>query len=128
MPAAVSIPRPTHPHSRLFPVRPRPDPIRDQIPFFNVAFRGKDGYLAGSLLEAFEPERTPTGLFREALTSAEYIVPTQFRIEPKRRRLFDEIWAFAEDVKRDQLGRKPDRTAGLSATTAASRNSGKWRW
>ena len=77
---------------------PRPDPIRDQIPFFNVAFRGKDGYLAGSLLEAFEPERTPTGLFREALTSAEYIVPTQFRIEPKRRRLFDEIWAFAEDV------------------------------
>src|SRR5262249_7583596 len=80
-------------------VSPRSDPIRDQIPFFNMAFRGKDGYLAGSLLDAFEPERVPTGLFREALISAEYIVPTQFRIEPRRRRLFDEIWAFAEDVK-----------------------------
>jgi hypothetical protein len=101
---------------------PRPDPIRDQIPFFNVAFRGKDGYLPGALVEAYEPERMPTGLFREALNSAEYIVPTQFRIEPKRRRLFDEIWAFAEDVKRDQLGKKSDRPAGRSTTAAPARD------
>src|SRR5262249_9047162 len=57
---------------------PRPDPIRDQIPFLNVAFRDKDGYLPGSLLDAYEPERIATGLFREALISSEYIVPTQF--------------------------------------------------
>jgi hypothetical protein len=101
---------------------PSPDPIRDQVPFLNVAFRGKDGYLAGSLLEAFEPERMPTGLFREALSSAEYIVPTQFRVEPRRRRLFDEIWAFAEDVKRDQLGKRSDRSAGRSTTAAAARD------
>jgi hypothetical protein len=91
---------------------PRPDPIRDQVPFLNVAFKGKDGYLPGSLLAAFEPERNPSALFREALMSAEYIVPTQFRLEARRRRLFDEIWAFAEDVKRDQLGGRHDRTAG----------------
>jgi hypothetical protein len=102
---------------------PRPDPIRDQVPFLNVAFKGKDGYLPGSLLAAFEPERTPSGLFREALISAEYIVPTQFRHEARRRRLFDEIWAFAEDVKRDQLGGKPDRSAGPGAV-ALDRTAG----
>ncbi len=101
---------------------PRTDPIRDQIPFLNLAFKGKDGYLAGSLLEAYEPERTPTGMFREALSSAEYIVPTQFRLETRRRRLFDEIWAFAEEVKRDQLGKKPDRPAGFPATSASARD------
>jgi hypothetical protein len=101
---------------------PRPDPIRDQIPFLNVAFKGKDGYLPGTLLEAFEPERIPTGLFREALISSEYVVPTQFRHEARRRRLFDEIWAFAEDVKRDQLGGQRDRSAGSSATAAGSRD------
>jgi hypothetical protein len=61
-------------------------------------------------------------LFREALISSEYIVPTQFRHEARRRRLFDEIWAFAEDVKRDQLGGKPHRSARLSTTAASARD------
>src|SRR5262249_37716622 len=104
---------------------PRPDPIRDQVPFLNVAFKGKDGYLAGSLLEAFEPERIPTGLFREALISSEYIVPTQFRHEPRRRRLFDELWAFAEDVKRDHLGGKRDGPAGPGPAAAATAAPGR---
>ena len=92
--------------SSLSGAGPRPDPIRDQIPFFNVAFRGKDGYLAGSLLEAFEPERMPTGLFREALISAEYIVPTQFRHRGEASPAVRRDLGVRGGCQRDQLGRQ----------------------
>ena len=107
---------------------PRPDPIRDQIPFLNLAFKGKDGYLAGSLLEAFEPERTPDrnvprglelgGVYRAHPVPAwsRDVAGCSTRSGPSRR--------MSSAIS---SGEKPDRPAGLSSDIRLCTRRGKCR-
>jgi hypothetical protein len=82
--------------------------LKDSIPNLNERFLEKDEYKPGSLLECIDkpyPERE-SAAYKDALDTAEQVLPTRWKDAPHRLQSFYTLWDHAEDAKL-RLGQKP---------------------
>ncbi|MBD2777637.1 hypothetical protein ICL16_37745 [Iningainema sp. BLCCT55] len=91
------------------------DKLKDLIPNLNVRFLEKDEYKQGSLLKCIDkqyPEREPAA-YKDALDTAEQVLPTRWKAAPQRLQTFYTLWDYAEDAK-ITLGKSSSLTFTLS--------------
>jgi hypothetical protein len=82
--------------------------LQDLIPTLNERFREKDEYKPNSLLECIDkqyPERE-SAAYKDALDTAEQVLPTRWENAPQRLQTFYTLWDYAEAAKL-KLGQKP---------------------
>ncbi|MBO3459356.1 virulence factor SrfB [Aetokthonos hydrillicola Thurmond2011] len=94
------------------------DKLKDLIPNLNERFLEKDKYKQGSLLKCIDkqyPERE-SAAYKDALDTAEQVLPTRWKDAPHRLQTFYTLWDYAEAAKL-QLGKKrPDDSSPLTFT------------
>ncbi|ODH02975.1 molecular chaperone [Nostoc sp. KVJ20] len=83
------------------------DKLKDLILNLNERFLEKDEYKQGSLLECIDkqyPEREYAA-YKDALDTAEQVLPTRWKDAPQRLQTFYTLWDYAETAK-IKLGQK----------------------
>ncbi|MBW4586508.1 MAG: Hsp70 family protein [Aetokthonos hydrillicola CCALA 1050] len=94
------------------------DKLKDLIPNLNERFLEKDKYKQGSLLKCIDkqyPERE-SAAYKDALDTAEQVLPTRWKDAPQRLQTFYTLWDHAEDAKL-KLGKKlPENSSPLTFT------------
>jgi hypothetical protein len=96
------------------------DDLKQLISRFNERFRepDQDKYKQGSLLKCIDKDypETDSVAYKDALDTAERVLPTRWKDAPERLQTFYTLWDYAEDAKL-KLGQKPPEDGSLLTFT-----------
>ncbi len=92
--------------------------LQDLIPNLKERFLEKDEYKQGSLLQCIDTQYPDRELaaYKDALDTAEQVLPTRWQVAPQRLQTFYTLWDYAEDAKLKLGKRPPENGSDLTFT------------